>query len=205
MPSQRAILLTGIAILVAALLLAGCSDRGAGSQPPASNRTLPPTPVSPTTVRTISVPTTRPGATLPEPTGAPEPGTIIQQGTFLRVAGPVIGIKGTGGTYIDRITFELVKVPRMDPVDMENVQVTLTRYSEITGLRFEITGRKNADSDSILEDGETFAIAVPVMPNFWIYRNDPFELRVLTPGSPPIVVLSRAPAVLEERNVLAEA
>jgi hypothetical protein len=128
----------------------------------------------------------------------------VLQGTFLQVKGPVLGFRGTGGSYIELITFDLVKLPRGDPVDLENVQVTLTRYSETTGLRFEITGRKNADSDNILEEGETFAIAVPVMPNFWIYRNDPFEIRVLTPGSSPLVVQSQAPAVLEERTVLAE-
>ncbi|MDD1660402.1 MAG: hypothetical protein LUQ62_04260, partial [Methanomicrobiales archaeon] len=71
-------------------------------------------------------------------------------------------------------------------------------------LRFEITGRRNGNSDSILADGETFAITVPVKPDFWIYRNDRFELRVLAPGSAPILVQSQVPADLEERTVLAE-
>jgi hypothetical protein len=158
-----------------------------------------------TTVRTTSVPTTLlTGTPLPEPTVAPEPGTISQQGAFLQVAGPVLGIKGTGGNYIERITFDLVKLPRVDPVDMETIQVTLTRYSLITTLRFDIIGRKNADRDSILEDGETFAIAVPVKPDFWIYRNERFELRVLIPGSAPVLIQSQVPAVLDEQTVLAE-
>ena len=203
MPSHRAILLPGIAILLCALVVAGCADRGAGSQPPASTRTLPPTPVRITTTGTPRG-TPSPLTPLPEPTVAPEPGAISQQGAVLQVTGPVLGIKGTGGNHIELITFDLVKLPRVDPVDMEKVQVTLTRYSLITTLRFDIIGRKNADRDSILEDGETFAIAVPLKPDFWIYRNERFELRVLTPGSAPVLIQSQVPAVLEEQTVLAE-
>ncbi|MDD1657969.1 MAG: hypothetical protein LUQ41_05840 [Methanomicrobiales archaeon] len=203
MHSHRGVLVWGVAILVAAILLAGCADRGTGSQPPASTRTLPPTPARiPTTGTPQDTPPPLP--TLPDPTVSPVAGTLSQQGSFLQVTGPVLGFKGTGGTYLDLITFDLVKLPRVDPVDMEQVQVTLTRYSETTGLRFEITGRRNADSDSIVEDGETFVIAVPVKPDFWIYRNDWFELRMLAPGSAPILVQSQVPAVLEEWTILAE-
>ncbi|MDD1634288.1 MAG: hypothetical protein LUQ58_01645 [Methanomicrobiales archaeon] len=197
MPSRRVMIL-GAAILVCGLLFAGCTDRG--SQPPPSLRTLAPTPVTTTTIRTL--PTISP--TVPEPTALPEAGSLTQDGAFLRVSGPVIGFRGTGGSYLDLITFDLMKVPSADPVDMENVQVTLTRYGETTGLRYEIREMKNGNRDTILETGETFSIAVPVRPGYWIYRNDPFELRVLVPGSPLIQVQSRGPVVMEEQNLLAE-
>ena len=196
MPSRRVMIL-GAAILVCGLLFAGCTDRE--SQPPPSLRTLAPTPVTTTIIRTITVPPTTPVPTIPS-----EAGSITQDGAFLRVTGPVLGFRGTGGSYLDLITFDLMKVPSADPVDMENIQVTLTRYGETTGLRYEIREMKNGNRDSILETGETFSIAVPVRPGYWIYRNDPFELRVLVPGSPLIQVNSRGPAVIEEHNLLAE-
>ncbi|MDD1653062.1 MAG: hypothetical protein LUQ64_00810 [Methanomicrobiales archaeon] len=190
-------------ILLSAILVAGCGDQ-AGSQPPASLRTLPSTPVTTTTLRNLPTFTATTRATLPAVTPLSFTGSIGQEGSCLQITSPVIGYRGTGGSYLDRFTFDLEKVPDADPVDMETVQVTLTRYSEITGLRFEITGRSHANSDSVLEDGEIFAIVVPVMPNYWLYRNEQFELRVLTPGSAPIVVQSRVPAVVEEEQILAE-
>jgi len=196
MPSRRVMIL-GAAILVCGLLFAGCTDRE--SQPPPSLRTLAPTPVTTTIIRTITVPPTTPVPTIPS-----EAGSITQDGAFLRVTGPVLGFRGTGGSYLDLITFDLMKVPSADPVEMENIQVTLTRYGETTGLRYEIREMKNGNRDSILETGETFSIAVPVRPGYWIYRNDPFELRVLVPGSPLIQVQSHGPAIMEERNLLAE-
>jgi archaellin len=191
------------AILGFALLLAGCTDHGTGSQPPASSRTLAPTPVKPTTVRTLAVPTA--AATSPESTATPRPGTVGQGGSPLQVTGPVLGFRGTGGSYLDLITFRVVKGPSADPVDMEHVQITLTRHDETTGLRYEIREQKNGDQDGILENGEMFTIAVPVMPSYWIYRNEPFELRVLVPGSASIQIRSRGPDVMEEQNLLAEA
>ena len=194
------------AILVAGIFFSGCADKGAGSQPPVSTLTLPPTPVMPAVTRTTPVTASLPAATPAETTAEPTsgPGTVTQPGSLLQIAGPVYGTRGTGGNYIDQITFDLVKIPRVDPVDMENVQVTLKRYSQTTGLRYEITGRENANSDSILEDGETFSLAVFVKPDYYIYLNDRFELRVLPPGSAAILVQSHVPASLEQQNLLAE-
>jgi archaellin len=162
--------------------------------------------VKPTVIRTSPVPLPSPAITVPETTVplVTGPGTVHQAGSSLLVEGPFYGMKAAGGNYIDLLTFDLVKAPWADPVDMENVQVTLTRYSQITGLRFEVAEQRDANGDNILADGETFVITVPVKPDFWIYRNDRFELRVLAPGSPPILVQSQVPAVLEERTVLAE-
>jgi archaellin len=158
--------------------------------------------VTRTTPVTASLPAATPAETTAEPTSGP--GTVTQPGSLLQIAGPVYGTRGTGGNYIDLITFDLVKIPRVDPVDMENVQVTLKRYFQTTGLRFEITGRTNANGDSILEEGETFAISVYVKPDFSLYPNDRFELRVLAPASSAILVQSQVPASLEQQNLLAE-
>ena len=206
MSSHLRVLLWVAAILTAGIFFSGCADKGAGSQPPVTTLTLPPTPVRPTPVRTTEATPPPSATTLPVTTTAPVagPGTIAQQGSILQIAGPVSGMKGTGGNYIDLITFDLVKIPRVDPVNMENVQVTLTRYSRTTGLRYEITGRENANSDSILEEGETFSLAVFVKPDYYIYLNDRFELRVLPPGSAAILVQSQVPASLEQQNILVE-
>jgi hypothetical protein len=201
MTRLRHAMIPGAVLLVCALLLAGCSDHGAGSQPPASTRTLAPTPVKPTAVRTTVAP---PTVTPPEPTASPRPGTISQGGSSLQVTGPVLGFRGTGGSYLDLITLDLAKSPSVDPVDMDHLQVTLTLHDETTALRYEIRAQRNGDRDTLLENGETFSLAVPVMPNYWIYRNEPFELRILVPGSGPVLIRSRGPAVVEEQNLLAE-
>jgi hypothetical protein len=205
MVSRYRVLILVAAVLSAGVLVAGCMGDSGSSHPPVSTPTGLPTPVKPTVTRTVAV-TTLPATTIPPPatTGPAVPaGTIIQAGSALRILGPVYGMKAKAGTFLDLITFDLEKDPRADPVDMETVQITLTRYARTTALNYAISDQKNADGDGILENGETFGITVYVKPDFSLYPGDQFELRVLVPGSAPILLQSRVPSSLEERNLLA--
>jgi len=69
------------------------------------------------------------------------------------------GYRG-GGDYITSLSYDLTLVPGAKPVNMTAVTVTLTVGNETLNPYWEITDKKYANTDDILESDETFSIAM---------------------------------------------
>jgi hypothetical protein len=196
------------ALVVCLILVSGCTEQKGGSQPPASTMTIatrqPTTPVPETP---MPIPTgTAPNPLTPGVTPAWTPGTVSQAGTAILIKGTVIGLKSVRGPFIDAIQFTAVKAPQAEPVnfELENTQIIITESGRQSGTNYQIlSGDENGDH--ILDEGESFALLVPIPPPYEIYPGQEFTMTIQNPPHAQVVVTTRAPPVLTDSMILARA
>ena len=158
------------ALVVCSILASGCTGQKGESQPPASTRTIATTrPATPIPITSIPIsPGTTPNPSITGVTPAWTPGTVAQAGAAILIRGDVVGLKSTRGNFIDGIRFTVVKAPRVNPVTFEipDTQIIFTKFGVQFGTNYQIIGRQNDNGDSVLEEGESFDISVPIQPPY---------------------------------------
>jgi hypothetical protein len=193
-------------VFMACLILScGCTGQQGETQPPASTLTLPttrpatPTPVTPTPVQTV---TTVPAATTIVTPGY-TPGTITQAGSAILIKGDVVGYRAAAGNYIDEIRFNIVKDPRAEPVTFEipNTQIIFTKGGVHFGVNYLILSG-DMNGNTILEDGETFLVSIPLAAPNLIYAGQTFTIAIQNPPQQQVIVTTQAPSVLSDQPMI---
>ena len=197
------------ALVVLAILAAGCTGQNEGSQPPASTMTIPTTrPTIPVTGTTQPVVPGTIVTTIPSVVVTPQytPGAILQAGSAILVQGDVIGFKSATGNFIDEIRFSVVKAPRAEPVtfDVPNTQIIFTKGGQQYGVNYLILSG-DLNGNGILDDGETFLVSIPFTSDasqYAIYAGQMFTMTIQNPPQPRVTVTTQAPPVLTDAQIV---
>ena len=201
-----------VVLVTCSILAAGCTGQNQGSQPPASTMTIPTTrPVTPVEVTTLPGQPATIVTTIPSIVVTPQytPGTVLQAGSAILIQGDVIGYKSAVGNFIDEIRFNVVKAPRADPVtfDVPNTQIIFTKGGQQYGVNYLILSG-DLNGNRILEDGETFQVSIPFTSEasqYAIYAGQMFTMTIQNPPQPRVTIVTGAPSVLQDSNILARA